>query len=92
MGQINLTTEAARVLVEGRTYQYNIWQANGPMLLFAGTLVVNNSIAPTGAVFSTAFLGGLGAAGNVRAIVQLTRADYDALESADAETLYVVEG
>lgn len=89
-GQISLTPTVVQALVEGRTYQYNIWQESGPMVLFAGALTIGNSIAPTGAEFATTFLNNFGTTSGPSAIVVLTQAEYDAISSPDESTLYLI--
>lgn len=90
-GTISLTPAVVQTLTEGRNYQYNIWQDDGPMVLFSGTLAIGNSIAPTGVDQTTTFLNNFGSTSGPSKIVVLTQTQYNAL-TPDASTIYLIQG
>ncbi|WP_417245952.1 hypothetical protein [Celeribacter sp.] len=89
VGSVSIQPAFVQALTEGKTYKYNIWQVDGPMLLFSGSMEIRNSIAPSGADFSTIFLNGLGD-GSIQSVTHLTQSQYDALAAPDPATLYIV--
>lgn len=60
------------------------------MQLVWGTLVTQDSIAPTGAEFATSFLDGLGLQDGPQSLIVLTRAQYEGLSPPDPDTLYLI--
>ncbi|WP_417255367.1 hypothetical protein [Celeribacter halophilus] len=89
VGSFGVLPTLVQSLTEGKTYKYNIWQDDVPMLLFSGDLEIRNSIAPSGADFSTIFLNGVGD-GSIQSVIHLTQSQYDALAAPDPATLYIV--
>ncbi len=90
VGSVSIEPVFVQALTEGRVYKYNIWQVDGPMLLFSGGVEIRNSIAPSGADFATTFLNNFGQSGGPSQVVVLTAAEYAALTPPDDDTIYMI--
>lgn len=91
-GTIEILPAAVQLLSEGRSYRFNIWDlsSDNPLLLFAGTFVTSESIAPTGVDVATGFLAGFGQVDGPARIVVLSRTAYQGLSEPAEDTIYIV--